>query len=168
MHEMASPDTGRLLLVDDDERYLRSLEALIASHGFDVQAVHSGTQAIELLRREAFDVVVLDLNMPGVGGVEILGFLATDTHNVKSIVVSGEASPARIAPVLRHGASDYLLKPCPPSQLIASIKNQIARKRLEDENETMQERIEQSDQLHRYLVNQSPDVIYMLYEEGRV
>ena len=167
MHEMASPDTGRLLLVDDDERYLRSLEALIASHGFDVQAVHSGTQAIELLRREAFDVVVLDLNMPGVGGVEILGFLATDTHNVKSIVVSGEASPARIAPVLRHGASDYLLKPCPPSQLIASIKNQIARKRLEDENETMQERIEQSDQLHRYLVNQSPDVIYMLDEEGR-
>ena len=163
---MTPQESGRLLLVDDDQRLLHSLEALLSSHGFDVHAVSTGAQAIELLRRGSFDVVVLDLNMPGVGGVDILSFLAADNHNVKSIVVSGESSPARIAPVLRHGASDYLLKPCAPAQLIASINNQLARKRLEDENETMQERIEQSDQLHRYLVNQSPDVIYMLDEAG--
>ena len=157
---------ARLLIVDDDPRYLRSVEVLLQTSNYDVDTAGSVADAIDKLASAHFDLVVLDLNMPGANGVELLSHLSGDDRNIKTIVVSGESSPESITPVLRFGANDYLVKPIPPSKLLASIGALLERKGLEDDNRRMQQRIEASDQLHRYLVNQSPDVIYMLDDRG--
>ena len=157
---------GRLLIVDDDPRYLRSLEVLLRSQNYEVATASNVADAVAFVKEQQLDLVVLDLNMPGASGVELLSYIASCDRNIKSIVVSGESSPEAITPVLRYGANDYLVKPIPPSQLLASISNLLERKGLEDDNRRMQQRIEASDQLHRYLVNQSRDVIYMLDDKG--
>ena len=157
---------GHLLLVDDDARYLRSLELLLQGERHLVRTASSVADALGLLADIDFDVVVLDLNMPSGHGTELLRHLGRDSRNVKAIVASAETQRDAMTAVLRLGANDYILKGSAPEQLLSSIANQIQRKRLEDENRRMQQRIEASDQLHRYLVNQSPDVIYMLDDAG--
>ncbi len=157
---------GHLLLVDDDARYLRSLKLLLQGERHVVRTAGSVADALGLLVDIEFDVVVLDLNMPSGHGTELLRHLGRDSRNIKAIVASAETQRDAMTAVLRLGANDYILKGSPPEQLLGSIANQIQRKRLEDENRRMQQRIEASDQLHRFLVNQSPDVIYMLDDAG--
>ena len=163
---MEAVQGGHLLLVDDDARYLRSLELLLRAEHYSVRTASNVAEAIELLQQDDFDVAVLDLNMPGGNGTELLRFLGRDSRNIKAIVASAETHREAMTAVLRLGASDYVMKGSPPEQLLGSVANQLQRKRLEDENRRMQQRIEASDQLHRYLVNQSPDVIYMLDDLG--
>src|SRR5690606_38236687 len=71
-----------------------------------------------------------------------------------------------IAQALRRGAYDYLKKPYIPEELLATVNNAIRRKRLEDANRVMHSRLNRSERLHRLIVNNSPDIIYVLDEQG--
>jgi diguanylate cyclase (GGDEF)-like protein/PAS domain S-box-containing protein len=89
-------------------------------------------------------------------------------HNIgtMTIVVSGETSLDDISRALRKGAYDYLKKPYVPEELLATVNNAIRKKRLEDANRVMESRLNRSEKLHRFIVNNSPDIIYILDEDG--
>lgn len=159
---------GRVLLVDDDPRMRRSLRDLLEVYDCTPDEAGSGREAIEKLRATHYDVVLLDLNMPEIDGHAVMDFLAEHEINTLVIVVSGESSFDALSNALRRGAYDYIKKPYAPEELVATVKNALKKRHLESDNEVMQARLRRSEQLHRFIVNNSPDIIFVLDDCGYI
>ncbi|HEX5514991.1 MAG TPA: EAL domain-containing protein [Gammaproteobacteria bacterium] len=157
---------ARILLVDDDRCLLDSLSELLTTYGYAVDTAAGGLEAIERLQQTQYQVMLLDLRMPGVSGHDVMHHAASHRLDVTIIVVSGESSLHDISYALRHGAYDYLKKPYVPEELIATVNNAVRKRRLEDQSRLMQIKLDRSERLHRFIVNNSPDFIYILDEAG--
>ena len=157
---------GNLLLVDDELNLLLSMEELLNLHGYNTTAAHGGVAALPLLDSQSFDLIILDLNMPGVSGHDVLRHIKENQYDVTVIVVSGETSFEAVSEALKLGAYDYLRKPYAPDGLLTTIRNAVSKSQLESQNKLIQNKLSDSERLHRYIVEHSPDMIYMLDEQG--
>jgi diguanylate cyclase (GGDEF)-like protein/PAS domain S-box-containing protein len=157
----------RLLLVDDDARVRQTMGALLALADREIVDCGTGAEALALLASRAFDLVLLDIRMPDMTGLEVLAAMRAAGQRTTVIVVSGDDCMDSAIAALHHGAHEYVRKPFEPAALRRTVDNALAKVRLERENERMRERLEQSERLHRYLVDQSPDLIYTLDPAGR-
>ena len=166
LDDQTSEQSARILLADDDPRLLESLHALLQIYRFEVDTALGGQEAIAQLCRNHYDLLLLDLRMPDVTGHDVMQYMATHKIATMTVVVSGETSIDDISRALRNGAYDYLKKPYVPEELLATVNNAIRKKRLEDANRVMEGRLNRSEKLHRFIVNNSPDLIYILDEQG--
>lgn len=157
---------ARILLADDDSRMLDSLSGLLKLYDFQVETALGGQNAIDKLVTNQYDLILLDLKMPDVSGHDVMNFMSSNNITTMTIVVSGETSMDDISKALRHGAYDYLKKPYIPEQLTATVKNAVRKKLLEKSNQVMQTKLNQSERLHRFIVNNSPDIIMILDKNG--
>jgi diguanylate cyclase (GGDEF)-like protein/PAS domain S-box-containing protein len=157
---------ARILAVDDDPRLLDSLRELLSLNGYRIDTVGGGREAIAALEPDVYDIALIDLRMPEVDGHQIMRYAAENDIRTDIIVISGEASFETAVDALRNGAHDFLLKPYAPEQLIRRIDNTLERRRLRSDAATFQEKLRNSEKLHRFLVNTSPDIIYVLNDEG--
>ncbi len=153
---------GRILVVDDDQRLAESLRELLILRHYAVDLVFGGQAAISRLRSSTYDIVLLDLAMPDVDGHQVLQFIQESKVNALVIVVSGESAVDHVSRALRRGAHDYIKKPYVADELMTTVSNAIRKKRLEDSHDEMQRRMKKSERLHRFLVNNSPDIIFIL------
>jgi PAS domain S-box-containing protein len=162
-----------ILIVDDDARHSDSVRDVLAAHNYPTaDTATSGQEGLDLLRSrartpEAYHVLILDLHIPDLGGVDILRAIKEDEIAVKTIVLSGEKSLDTVTPILQLGAFDYIQKPFAAHQLITSVANALARQQLELENASMHRDAEENAELYGFLLNASPDMVYMLDEAGR-
>jgi PAS domain S-box-containing protein len=167
----APPVTGQLepqiLVLDDDAVHGGSVRELLTLRGYRAESTTDTAAAMQRLRDHRVDILVLDINMPRITGIDVLEFLAREQIAVTTIVLSGEKDVASITPILRLGAYDYLPKPYQPQQLLTSVANAVERWRLERKTEALAARAEADHALHEFLVNQSPDLIYVLDDQGR-
>lgn len=161
-------ETGKnVLIVDDEPIQLESLKEMITLYGYNVETVQSGDAAITLLKNYTFDILLLDLNMPGVSGFDVIDYVTANHVPCKVVVVSGEASFESARMALQRGAYDFLKKPYLPDELLTTMKNAAGKKRLEFANLTYKQRLEESEHLHRFIVEHSPDIVFMLDTEGK-
>ncbi|MGI9327785.1 MAG: putative bifunctional diguanylate cyclase/phosphodiesterase [Pseudomonadales bacterium] len=158
--------SARLLLVDDKAELLSSLHELITLHGYKADAALGGQQALEFLARGDYDVMLLDLIMPGISGHDILEFASEQRLRTKIIVVSGDASFTGIKHALHCGAFDFVKKPYEAAELVATMETALRQCDLENRNEDMEAQLKDSEELHRFIVNHSPDLVYMLDRNG--
>jgi diguanylate cyclase (GGDEF)-like protein/PAS domain S-box-containing protein len=156
-----------ILIVDDEIRLLKSLENLLLNKGYQVVSAQGGLQACEKLSTHEFDLVLLDLNMGDLNGHQVMDFIAQKGIDIATIVVSGESSFSAVSKALRRGAYDYLRKPYDPEELLLTINSALEKVMLEKAHNSMQSRLQKSEELHRYIVNSSPDIVFMLDTEGR-
>ncbi|HWU84006.1 MAG TPA: EAL domain-containing protein, partial [Rhodocyclaceae bacterium] len=112
-------------------------------------------------------VVVLDLGLPDVGGIEVMARMREAGIDTSVIVFSANTDIDSAILALRRGAFEFVRKPCEPEELMQSVDNALERRYLEHSHRLLQARIEQSERLHRFLVDHSPDLVYTLDEEGR-
>lgn len=166
MQEQTPQSGAKILLADDDPRLLESLQQLLSMHGYDVDVALGGRQAVAMLAQERYDLLLLDLSMPEVGGHDVMRAMKERNIATMTIVISGNTSIDGITTALRDGAYDYLKKPYVPEELLATVKNAVRKKRLEDSNHTIQARLTGSERLHRLIVNHSPDIVYILDQYG--
>ena len=166
-----SPDFARIppriLLVDDEPRMLTALMELLRLRNYDVTAASDGQKAIELIREQSFDLVLLDLNMPGTDGFAVLAHIERHKKQMATIVVSGDTTIDAAIRALRQGVHDFVRKPYAPEDLLRAIEQSLARRQRNKAQQNSSEQIEQSEKWHRYLVNQSPDILYTLDTAGR-
>ena len=120
----------KVLLVDDEKDFVNSLSERIQMRELDSKIAYDGEQALELVTDDIPDVVVLDLRMPGIDGLEVLDRLKKNYPNVQVIILTGHGSAEDEKISKRLGAYDYLQKPVNIDKLIRSIKN--AYQNLED------------------------------------
>lgn len=159
---------GRLLVVDDDARMRQSLTDLLAMHQCHPDVAGSGREAINQLRQAHYDAVLLDLSMPEVDGFGVMNFIQQEGIDTLVIVVSGESSFDAASQALKSGAYDYVKKPYAPEELLSTLTNALRKRKLLTENDSMQKQLVQSEQLHRFIVNHSPDIVFMLDDCGYI
>ena len=158
--------SARILLVDDKQELLTSLYHLVTLYGYEADQALGGEAALEALKAQEYDVVLLDLIMPGVSGHDILDHAAREKLGCKIIVVSGDSSFTGVKHALHCGAFDFVKKPYEAAELIATMETALRQVRLENQAQIMEERLKESEELHRFIVNSSPDLVYMLDRNG--
>ncbi|MET0071873.1 MAG: EAL domain-containing protein [Candidatus Thiodiazotropha sp.] len=160
-------NSARILIADDEPRARASLKEILRFTGYETTLAENGSEAIELLNSRNFDLLLLDLNMPDLHGHKVMEHIDNFNLNCDIIVISGETTFDHATMALRNGAQDFLRKPYAPDELLRSVANALERRRLKSENQTIQLRLEESESLHKFIVNNSPDMIYLLDQEGR-
>lgn len=123
---MASPP--RVLVVDDEERFRSTMCKLLNHQGLTAVPVGSGLEALEEVKRNSYDVVILDVRMPEIGGVEVLSNLKKIDPHLEVIILTGYASVDTAKQILELGAYDYVLKPYAIDELIGRIEAAYERK----------------------------------------
>lgn len=118
-----------VLIVDDDEAVQSVLYKVISSNGIDAQVVSSGEEALEVTRRYHFDLILLDVNMRGIDGFEVVQALRKRGVKTSIIIVSGRKEDYDTLYGLDVGADDYITKPFNPIVLGAKVKAMIRRNR---------------------------------------
>src|SRR5210317_315752 len=116
----------KILLVDDDQSILDILSDLMPIFGYDYAAVRSGEEAVEKLEHESFHIVLTDMIMPNMDGMELLKHINANYPYIKVMVVTGYERTFTYTDVIRAGASDFISKPFNTDELEAKI-NRIVR-----------------------------------------
>jgi DNA-binding NtrC family response regulator len=124
-------DSIRLLLVDDEKDFVNILSKRIKRRNIDVTKTFSGTEAIQALRAQEFDVAVLDLKMEEMDGIETLKVLKIMDPRLAVIMLTGHGSAEAAEQGIRMGAFDYLTKPCELEELLEKIIQAYAHRRQE-------------------------------------
>ena len=119
---------ARILVVDDEEMVRQSLEEILKLEGYEVVGVGRGEEALDILEKEKFDLVLLDLKMPGIDGLEVMHATGQVSPDTKVILLTGHGSLESAIEALRHGAHDYLLKPVPSHDLLSSVARALAQR----------------------------------------
>lgn len=122
---------GRVLVADDDPEMRAILEEFLATNGYETRAVADGAAAIRAIVEAPFDAVFLDIDMPGLRGVDALPAIAAVAPNTKVIMVSGTSDAEVAKRALAHGAFDYVVKPVDIAYLARSLDSAIAMKAVE-------------------------------------
>jgi DNA-binding NtrC family response regulator len=124
--------TGRVLVVDDFRQARESIADALRSAGHQVECVASGSEALVQLASESFDVIVTDLQMPGMSGLELIRHLERRPHGAQILMVTAHATVASAVEAMRRGAFDYIEKPFDVEQLERLVTRAIEHGRLLD------------------------------------
>lgn len=119
----------QLLLVDDEEQFLSTMKILLERRGINTIACNNGTAALELLDALPIDVIVLDIKMPGLNGLDVLNKVKQNHPHVEVILLSGHASAETAEEGLKRGAFDFLSKPSRISEILAKVEEAYERKK---------------------------------------
>lgn len=125
----------RVLLVDDDDDFRNLLAERLRMRHLEISAARSGPEAIAAIERQGFDVVVLDLRMPEMDGIEVLRRIKEIQPRVEVVLLTGYASMESGIDGMRLGAFDYLVKPCEIEELISKIQNAYRKSLGQEEGE---------------------------------
>lgn len=122
----------RILIIDDEPYILATLEEILKLEGYQVDSAESGGAALEKLRPDAYDLVIVDQRMPDMTGLDLLAQIQKMKPAPATILLTAYASLDSAIEALRQGASDYLLKPCHSEELKWSVKQALDRKRISE------------------------------------
>jgi DNA-binding NtrC family response regulator len=115
-------DPIRLLIVDDEVGFVNILAKRLRRRNMEVTSAYTGTEAIQILRKQDFDVAVLDLKMEEMDGIEVLKIFKKMDPKMVVIMLTGHGSEQAAREGIEFGAFDYLTKPCELEELLAKIK----------------------------------------------
>lgn len=118
---------GRILIIDDCKPFLAALTRVLQRAGYDVQATHSGRLGVECMKERSFDLVLSDIYMPELDGLELLQFARNGERKVPVILMSGFARSVDMLPAAKHlGAAAVLAKPIAVQRLLDAVATSLA------------------------------------------
>ena len=126
---------SKVLVVDDDPFALRSIADVLGGESYQVVTAASGSEALDMLRQDSFHLVLADLKMPEVDGLEVLRQARELAPQAVVLMLTGYASVESAIEALREGAYDYLVKPCSADELKLKIERGLERVRLAEERQ---------------------------------
>ena len=112
----------RVLLVDDEEEFVSALSERLMLRGIEVDSALNGEEALASLKEKEFEVVILDVMMPGLGGLEVLRQIKSTHPNTQVILLTGHGSTREGIEGMRLGAFDYLIKPVDIEEMLEKMK----------------------------------------------
>jgi DNA-binding NtrC family response regulator len=144
-----------ILIVDDEEVVRDSLVHWFTEEGYEVEAAANASDALAKLAAREFDLLIADIRMPGMDGIELLEKMRAEQLDTSVIVMTGYASVETAVRALKHGAFDYITKPFDPDDLSVVVRNALEQHRLKRENRVLREQIAGDDHAIGDLVGQS-------------
>ena len=146
----------KILLVDDEKVFTDNMSKLLNARGYRVTPVYSGDSAIQHLEEERFDVVVLDLKMPGMDGITTLKEIKKLGLFTETLILTGHGSIDTAMEAIKLGAYDYLTKPCEIDDLVVKIEGAWEKKDVAEKKD-LQDKIQK--------VVESPSSVFDLFPE---
>lgn len=134
--------TGKILIVDDDQAIRRTLARILQSAGLDVTTAESGEQGLAFLEATRYDLVLMDIRMPGMSGLQVLDLIHTHFAGTPVVLFTAEPDLDSAVEALRHGATDYLLKPLKPEIVIERAQKILLSQYKERRKREIQSQIE--------------------------
>lgn len=123
---------AKILVVDDEPSVLLTVVAILQQEGYDVDAAPNGHTAIDWIRTRQYDLVMTDLKMPGIDGLQVLEEVRKTSPSTVTLMMTGYGSVDTALEALQHGAYEYLLKPTEVADLQAAVRRSLERKRLSE------------------------------------
>lgn len=136
-----SANPGRILLVDDEEITLENLEFVLKKDGHDVVTASNGSQALKYLESSGFDLVLTDLKMKKVDGMEILEKVKTRHPDTEVVMITGYATVSSAIEAMKRGAFYYVAKPFKLDEVRVIVEQAVKKKRLQDENRELKRQL---------------------------
>jgi DNA-binding NtrC family response regulator len=131
-----------ILIVDDEQVVRDSLVHWFTEEGYEVEAADCAAAALARLASREFDLVIADIRMPGIDGIELLEKIRSEQLDTSVIVMTGYASVDTAVRALKHGAFDYITKPFDPDDLSVVVRNALEQHRLKRENRMLRQQLE--------------------------
>ncbi len=135
----ATTESARILVVDDEKVIREILCEFLALEGFLVRSVEDGERAINELRMRPYDIVISDLKMPNVSGIELLEMITAENLNVLTVIMTGFGTVETAIEAMKKGAYDYILKPFKVEEVVHIVQRGLDRQRLRAENIRLKE-----------------------------
>jgi two-component system nitrogen regulation response regulator NtrX len=132
----------RILVIDDEGAIRDSLRMTLEYEGYEYFAAATGQEGLALAEREAPDLVILDVKMPGMDGIEVLDRLRAMNDALPVIVISGHGTIGTAVEATKMGAFDFIEKPFASERVLVSLRNALDQRRLRDENRTLKKAVE--------------------------
>lgn len=132
----------RILLADDDRSVRRVIQFKLEKHGYEVIAVEDGLKAFDVLKSQRFDLLLSDIKMPGLDGLQLLERARKISPDIKTILITAHGEVSQAVQAVKQGAFDYITKPFEDDELFVAIDKALAFKKLEKENQNLKDQIE--------------------------
>ncbi|WP_428264252.1 HD domain-containing phosphohydrolase [Haliangium sp.] len=132
-------EAARILVVDDEQVIRDILSEFLSMEGYVVRSVDSGERALTELRLRPYDMVISDLKMPGISGIQLLETIAAESINVLAVIMTGFGTVETAISAMKTGAYDYILKPFKVEEVMHVVRRGLERQRLQAENIRLRE-----------------------------
>jgi DNA-binding NtrC family response regulator len=152
---------GRIVVVDDDESLRRVVQFQLEQAGYDVIAETGGVQALQALQHSPRDLVITDLRMPGLSGLELLRKIRTDFPEVSVIIVTAFGTVETAVDAMKAGAYDYITKPVNPEELKLTVERALNHQHLLEEVRTLRSNLDQKYGFEN-IIGRSGALLYVL------
>lgn len=144
-------ENSRILIVDDEAVIREGLKRVLDGEAFAVEACSSGYGAIEQLQQKEYDLIISDLKMPGMNGIEVLKSVRTLQPHIPVILITGYASVETAVEAMKNGAVDYLQKPFVPDQLLEKVRNALSQRSIPLDEVSLKEEIGRHQGFHQFI-----------------
>src|SRR5881396_1951500 len=133
---------SRILVIDDEAAIRDSLRMTLEYEGYEFVGAATGQEGLALVERESPDLVLLDVKMPGMDGLEVLDRLRLLNEALPVVVISGHGTISTAVEATKKGAFDFIEKPFASERVLVSLRNAVDQRRLRDENRSLRKDVE--------------------------
>src|SRR5947209_10196531 len=155
---------SRILVVDDEAAIRDSLRMTLEYEGYEFIGAATGQEGLALVERESPDLVLVDVKMPGMDGLEVLDRLRAMNETLPVVVISGHGTISTAVEATKKGAFDFIEKPFASERVLVSLRNALDQGRLRDENRTLKKAVE----VRHQLIGESTSLNQVMSAVGRV
>lgn len=134
--------TGHILVIDDEAALRKTLARVLQQAGFEVTTADSAEQGLDFLKTTHFDMILTDLRMPGIQGLEALKFIHANYPSLPVVLFTAQPDVNSAVEALRHGATDYLMKPLKPEVIIERTRGILLKQQTEKRKREIIQQIE--------------------------
>ena len=158
---------AKLLLIDDDANLCQVISYQLKKMGYDVDITNSGREGLEAYRQGNYDIVLTDIQMPDISGIQVLQEIRKQNKEVVIILITAYGSVENALEACRMGADDYITKPFGQEQLLFVIEKAVRLRNLQTENQTLREELSDKFRFENMIVN-SPAMENVVQMAGKV
>jgi len=153
-----SPERPRILVVDDELNICQSCAKVLTRMDYRVGYALNGYDALRKMEAEPFDVILTDLKMSSLGGMEVLRRVKESFPDTQVVVMTGYASVSSAVEVMKMGALDYLPKPFTPDELRAIVRQAVIKREIQLQNRNLRQQVKKNQPLSHQLIGNSPKI----------
>ncbi|KPA17029.1 multi-sensor hybrid histidine kinase [Candidatus Magnetomorum sp. HK-1] len=157
----------KVLIIDDDPNILNSTHIFLTEEGFNVSKAESGEKAVDMLRKGTYDLIITDLIMGQIDGIDVLKAAKKINPDTRVIILTGFKEMSLTIESIRNKADDYLLKPCEPDDLLYRMGNCFKELELIRKNRRTEQALIESEKRYRNLVESTHDQIWSIDIAGK-
>ena len=144
----------KILIIDDEKGIRSSLKGILEDEGYSIKTANTGEDCLKLIEWQNFDLILLDIWLPEMDGIEVLKKIKTMDENPQVVMISGHGTVETAVKATKLGAYDFLEKPLSLEKVVLTVKNALRQKRLEEENIQLRQKIK----VKLHLIGKSPSI----------